>query len=327
MSQKREGCLLGVDLGNTKTVYALAKSDGMVIAKIRAPGANHQEIGADEMTRRLRDGITRVIRAAGLRATDLAGVYFGAAGADTKRDFEVMRPAMAAAVAVPFEFDNDCWIALYSGTLGGPGMMVTCGTGNTNCAVNTRGEKLRIGGLDDMLGDMLGARVIARYAASAAVRSDDGRGEPTILAAMIPKALGLAETAEIIALEMTSERVATVVGTFFAAAQEGDGKSLDICWMLVKETLAIVGEFYNRLFVGEDFRLVLEGSVFKQKYEPFMTMLHLALRQKYDAEIVVPPWDPVIGALILAFRMAGIDPAQDTVHRMTTSYTSKEWLQ
>jgi len=180
--------LLGVDLGNTKTVYALAKSDGTVLAIHRGPGANHQEIGAEEMTARLRNGISVVLETARLEPTDLAAVYYGAAGADSEKDFDIMRPAMAAVVDAPFDFDNDCWIALYSGTLGGPGMVVTCGTGNTNCAINAQSEKMRIGGLDENLGDVLGAHAIARYAASAAVRSDDGRGEPTILARMIPEA-------------------------------------------------------------------------------------------------------------------------------------------
>jgi len=319
--------LIGVDVGNTKTVYALARTDGTVIAKYFGPGANHQETGAAEMTRRLQEGVTAVTGAAGIELGDLAAIYYGAAGADSQKDFDIMRPAMAAVVEAPFDFENDCWIALYSGTLGGPGMAVTCGTGNTNCAANARGEKMRIGGLDENLGDVLGAHAIARYAASAAVRSDDGRGEPTILARMIPEALGVKQTADLIAEEMSSERVATIVRLFFKAAQKGDGKSLDICWMLVKEVLSIVEQFNNGLFKKERFRLVLEGSVFKQKYEPLMTMLELALKQKYEVDIFIPPWDPVVGALVMAFQTAGIALEKMIIERITQTYEHAEWIE
>ncbi len=320
--------LLGVDIGNTKTVYALVRSDGEVLQKYRGPGANYQEIGAAKMTQRVRAALKQLTRAAGVNIDDLAAIYYGAAGADTPADFDIMRPAFAkAAPGVAFDFENDGWIALHCGTAGGPGMVVTCGTGNTNCAVNAAGESMRIGGLEDFLGDVLGAHSIARYAVRAAVRSEDGRDEPTILTRMIPGALGVRSNADIINLEMNSERVKIIIRTFFKAAQQGDGRSLEICWMLVKEVLKIVREFYNGLFREEDaFTLVLEGTVFKQKYQPFMQMLELALRQRYKAEIVVPGVDPVVGAVFLAFKTAGLSLDDAIVNKITQTYKSKEWL-
>lgn len=318
---------IGVDIGNTKTVYTLVHKDGAVLERLRGPGANYQEIGAEEMTRRVRDAVQKIIKSAGITLEEIGAVYYGAAGADTPADFEIMRPALAEATpGVTFDFDNDCWIALYSGTQGGPGMVVTCGTGNTNCAANARDEKMRIGGLEEMLGDYLGAYSIAKYAASAAIRSEDGRDEPTILQSMLPEALGISSTADLIAMEVGADHVTTIVKTFFKTAQAGDGKSLEICWSLVKETLKIVREFYNGLFRDEPFTLVLEGSVFKQKYEPFMKMLQLALDQKYDVEIVVPEWDPVVGAVLLAYKTAGLSPEQAIVHRIIETYSKVEWL-
>ena len=327
MSGQSAKYFVGVDIGNTKTVYALVHEDGTVLQKFRGPGANYQEIGAEEMTRRVREAMLLITQAAGISVTDISAIYYGAAGADTPADFEIMRPALAEATpGVAFEFDNDCWIALHSGTKGGPGMVVTCGTGNTNCAMNAVDEKMRIGGLEEMLGDVLGAFAIARYAVSAAMRSEDGRDEPTILTSMLPKAMDIASNADFITMDINSDRVVTIVQTFFEAARKGDGKSLEICWMLVKETLKIVREFYNGLFQGESFKLVLEGSVFKQKYEPFTKMLELALHQKYDVEIVFPEWDPVVGAIFLAFKSVGVSPESAIVNRIIKTYTTVEWL-
>ncbi len=320
--------LLGVDIGNTKTVYALVRGDGTVLQKYRGPGANYQEIGAGEMTRRVREALALATQAANITVDDLRAIYYGAAGADTPTDFDIMRPAFAqAAPGVDFDFENDGWIALHCGTAGGPGMVVTCGTGNTNCAVNSAGETMRIGGLEDFLGDVLGAHSIARYAVRAAVRSEDGRDEPTILTRMIPDTLGVQNNADIINLEMTGERIAAIIQTFFKAAQQGDGRSLEICWMLVKEVLKIVREFYNGLFRRESaFKLVLEGTVFKQKYQPFMNMLELALKQRYNAEIVVPEVDPVVGAVFLAFKTAGLPLDDASINRIIQTYKSTEWI-
>ncbi|MBN1482539.1 hypothetical protein EH223_10880 [candidate division KSB1 bacterium] len=318
--------VLGVDIGNTKTLYALTRLDGTALHILRGMGTNYQEIGQDEMVRRLRDGIAAIIKECGILKHDMAAIYYGAAGADTPTDFQILEKAFAqVAPGVPFDFENDGWIALHSGTLGQAGMVVTCGTGNTNCAVNSTGERLRIGGLSEFLGDVLGAYSIAAYAMQAAVRGEDGRDDPTILSTLIPRALNVETNADVINLEVTSELVKKVVETFFDAAQQGDGRSLNICWMLVKEVLNIVREFYNGLFQQEKFfKLVLDGTVFRQKYQPLTRMLELALRQKYNVEIIIPDYDPVVGAIFLAFKHAGCPLDKRCAKQIIKTYKSVE---
>jgi N-acetylglucosamine kinase-like BadF-type ATPase len=159
----------------------------------------------------------------------------------------------------------------------------------------------------------------------AAVRSEDGRDYPSILSSLIPDALNVETNADIINLEMNAELVKTVVETFFHAAQQGDGRALEICWKLVKEVLDIVREFYTGLFQQEkSFRLVLDGTVFRQKYEPISTMLKLALHEKYNVEIIVPDYDPVLGALFLAFQHAGMAVDENLSERIIQTYKMLE---
>lgn len=318
--------VLGVDIGNTKTLYALTRSDGTVLHVLRGPGTNYQEIGQDEMVRRLSDGIAALIKGCGMSKHDIVAIYYGAAGADTPTDFQILEKAFVrVAPDIPFDFENDGWIALHSGTLGQAGMVVTCGTGNTNFAVNNAGERMRIGGLSEFLGDVLGAYSIAAYAMQAAVRGEDGRDDPTILSTLIPRSLKVKTNADVINLQMTSELVKKIVETFFDAAQQGDGRSLDICWMLVREVLRIVHEFYSGLFQQEKcFKLVLDGTVFRKKYQPLTRMLELALRQKYDVEIIVPDYDPVVGAIFLAFKHAGYPLDKQCAERIVKTYKSVE---
>lgn len=310
--------VLGVDIGNSKTSYALTGTDGVVHQLKRGSGANYQEIGRDEMVTRLTQSITQILRQQAITPEQLGYIYYGAAGADTEEDFTVLRRAFSETMPdIPFEFDNDGWIALHSGTAGKSGMVVTCGTGNTNFAVNSAGIRMRIGGLEEMLGDRLGAPAICGYALAAARRSEDGRDEPTILASMLPATFGLRDTSEFINLEKNSSFVEKVISVLFAAAQKGDGKSLQICWELAREVLRIVGRFYDTLFQEEKrFTLVLEGSFFKARYQPLMTMLELALHQRYTMELVVPDHEPVVGAVLLALRGSDIDLTAQLVDRV-----------
>ncbi len=40
---------LGIDIGNTKTQYALADSKGLIISLHKSPETNHQGIGKEEV--------------------------------------------------------------------------------------------------------------------------------------------------------------------------------------------------------------------------------------------------------------------------------------
>ncbi|RKX55930.1 MAG: ATPase, partial [Thermotoga sp.] len=142
------GYLLGVDVGNTKTLYALANEDGAVINVHYGKPANFQSLGLAKSQERIKDGINETLSPLGIPPYDVGFVYYGVAGADRPKDFELIRKMLNGIEMNKFEFHNDGWIALKSGTIDGIGMVITCGTGNTNFACNSQREWKRIGGLD-----------------------------------------------------------------------------------------------------------------------------------------------------------------------------------
>jgi N-acetylglucosamine kinase-like BadF-type ATPase len=314
--------VLGVDIGNTKTSYVLVNNDGIVVQFYKGLGANYQSIGENEMVARLSSSVNLMLAKQGISITDLAFIYYGAAGADTPEDFRILKEEFAkAAPGVLFDYENDGWIALHSGTCGKAGMVVTCGTGNTNSAINSAGKKLRIGGLDEHLGDEIGGYALAKAATNAAMRSEDRRDDPTILTSMLPEAIGVKSNAELINFDLDKQLVTKIIKVFFQAAQKGDGVALSICWDMVKEVLKIVREFYYMLFQEEkEFTLVLEGTVFKQKFEPFTNMLELALKQRYNVNIIVPEHDPVVGSVFLAFKGAGITLTDNITDKIISTF-------
>ncbi len=317
---------LGIDIGNSKTLYTLADHTGVVKHVYYGKGANYQRIGRENTIKTLQTGISEVIQGAHIRGEDVSFIYYGAAGADSPEDFGVLNEIFQrVAPTIPFDFENDGWISLKSGTIDGVGMVVTCGSGNTNFAMNSFGKTRRIGGLNETLGDVLGASMIATYTCRAAARSADGRDYPTVLTRMIPDALGVDELTDIINLPRSTDVLKTVIRTLFRAVEMGDGKALEIIWSLTKEVLNIVREFYAALFVEDQhFKLVLDGSVFRAKYQPLMAMVDLALHQRYQVDIIVPDWDPVVGALLYAFEKGGMPLTKDMSDRIIQTYQDCE---
>lgn len=315
---------IGIDIGNTKTLYALADAAGEVKAVHYGQGANYQGCGRERAIEILQAGLGSVLQQSRLTFSDINGLYYGAAGADTPYDFEMLRDILACVTPlVTVDFENDGWISLKSGTIDGIGMVVTCGSGNTNFAMNARGQRKRIGGLCEYLGDVLGAYRIAHFACSAAMRSADGRDDPTILTHLIPDALEVKRPEDIINLPMNATTVKTVIQAFFKAAEMGDGKALEITWMMTKEVLTTVREFYATLFATDEaFTLVLDGSVFRAQYQPLMRMIELALHQRYHVNIIVPQWDPVVGALFYALENGGIQLTNEISQRVIQTYSN-----
>jgi N-acetylglucosamine kinase-like BadF-type ATPase len=320
--------LLGLDIGNTKTQYALADTTGNIVATVYDVGASHENLGPDGARAAITEGIGKVISAAGIKLEQVKYIYYGAAGADTEDDFKLLRKVYKKVTPnIPFDFENDGYIALKSGTIDGVGMLVTNGTSNTNFAMNAKGELKRIGGLSFHTGDTLGAVNIALFVCRAAIRGEDGRAYPTVISRLITEAYGLKEIEDIKNVPLFPENIQKVVEIFFEAARMGDGVALELTWMLVKETLHIVDEFHRDLFEnGNKFKLVLDGSVFKQKYQPFMNMLELCLNQRYgnNIEIVVPEWDPVLGAVFHAYEKSGLKLTKKISARMIRTYMDKD---
>ncbi len=299
---------LGVDVGATKTAYVIANGRGEVADVLYDKGASHELYGIEGSEELLRAGIGKITGKAGLTLNDLDFIYYGAAGADTEDDFKLLRALYKRITPdVPFDFENDGLIALKSGTIDGNGIVITCGSGNTNFAANAKGEIKRIGGLTQHSGDILGAYNIAAYACSAAVRSKDGRDYPSVLTPLFLEEFEVNAVEELSNIGLTSVNVERMIRLLFRAAEMGDGKALEITWMLVKEILILVREFHHALFnAGEEIKLVLEGAVFKAKFPPLQRMLELAVHQNYKAKIIVPEWDPAVGALFFALEKSGI---------------------
>ncbi|WP_460368822.1 N-acetylglucosamine kinase [Actinocorallia lasiicapitis] len=190
--------VIGIDAGGTHTRCALATLDGTVVGAGQGPGANPNSGGDPETA------LFTALREAtdGIDPSAVIGGVFGIAGAGAAG-----RPVLVSASQKAWsslgmqgepEVFTDIAINFASGTPATTGIVVFAGTG-AGAAVIRDGEIVRrADGYGYLLGDEGSAVWIGRQGVKAARSEMDGRGAPTILSDLVPRALlGQAAMAEL----------------------------------------------------------------------------------------------------------------------------------
>ncbi len=312
---------MGIDVGNTKTAFLLCDENGHVISFLKKEGANFQSCGGIEKTLEiLRSGIDELFKRGKVKKEELKFTYLGIAGADREADFKLIESALRRLDIGDFSFQNDGFIALRSGSVDGKGILITCGTGNTNFASN--GKKVeRIGGLSPQLGDVIGTHLIASKVTSAAVRAKDGRGSRSSLVKILEKKLQM-EVEDLISVDFRKfDPVPKIIESLFEALKEFDLVAFSIMREIVDEINRIAEIFRFSLFPKErNVRLILDGPFFKNADSIFFKILQNYIWPGY--EVYVPEHDPVVGAVLLAMEKR-IEVNEEIFTRVTNEYLLK----
>ncbi|MEO5874843.1 MAG: BadF/BadG/BcrA/BcrD ATPase family protein [Streptosporangiaceae bacterium] len=181
--------VVGIDAGGTHTRCAVVTLDGTVAGAGHGPGANPNSGGDPALALRtaLREALSQV------DPRQVLGGVFGIAGAGAAGRpllVEASRQAWQG-VGLRGEPDvcTDIAINFASGTSASSGIVIFAGTG-AGAAVIHDGEIVRrADGYGYLLGDEGSAVWIGRQGVKAALAAMDGRGAPTILTDLVPRAL------------------------------------------------------------------------------------------------------------------------------------------
>lgn len=194
---------LGVDAGGTKTHAVLTDEMGVVVSEATAGPGNPLSVGEVLALASLRDATRQAI--AGSSEDDLRAAHFGMAGAgrpaDARRAERLLR---SLGLLCPVAVSDDAKIAFYAAS-DPPGAVLVCGTGSLAVAYAEGGRPYRSGGHGYLLGDEGSGYWIGREAVRAALRSADGRGEPTALVKAVPELLSQASLDEVVSAVYAGE--------------------------------------------------------------------------------------------------------------------------
>jgi N-acetylglucosamine kinase-like BadF-type ATPase len=307
---------LGVDGGQSSTTALIGDAAGRVVGRGVGGPCNH--VGAAEGQEKFVRTIGECVSAAAREADrdferiQFASACLGFSGGPADKE-EILRRMLRAERMV---VTTDALIALSGATGGAPGIITIAGTGSIAFGRNAQGQTARAGGWGYVFGDGGSGFDLARRALQAALRFEEGWGAPTALHAMLLEATGARDANDLLHRFYTTEyprpRIANLSKLVDEAAQSGDAAALEIVELAAGELARLAGAVRAQLFApGEEARVAYIGGVFRSA---MLRECYIALVDAEPGNRCGPPaYGPAAGALIEAYRAAGLTPALENV--------------
>ena len=306
--------VLAVDGGGSKIDVVLVARDGSVVggARVRPPEGNGRD---PSHSGPVMEAVDAALLDAGIDPgpgpVAKVGV-FCLAGADLPADDRrIQRWLRERDWTTETLLRNDTFAVLRAGTDRTWGVGVVCGFG-TNCsAVAPDGRTFRLPALGWIAGDWGGGSDIGEAALWHAMRSEDGRGDRTLLATSVPGHFGLRRPRQLMEAmyfgKISTGRVAELPPLVFASADEGDAVARSIVERQADEIVSMAGTAIRRLRMARlDVHVVLGGGIFRNGFAPFFERIEEGLsRIAPAASVRILEAPPVAGAALLGLDHLG----------------------
>ncbi len=259
----------------------------------------------------------------------LARSAFYLAGDDTREDHARLGQALAEALPprAVYQWDNDCWAALRGGTRKGWGAVCIGGSGTNSAAVSPEGRRAILRGIGRDVGSPGGASDIAREAIFVAFRMDEGMRPRTRLHGAVLEALGLPDYDAVVrdymenSFAFSYRAMGVVTPLVFRLADEGDGVAQDILIEMGRLMGEQTGAVIKRAGIERlEADVVLAGSTYRGQSPLLIDSLTTAVhRAAPRATPVLPRYQPVVGAYLLALEAAGAEVGPETYANLERS--------
>jgi N-acetylglucosamine kinase-like BadF-type ATPase len=302
---------LGVDGGQSGTTAMIGDETGRVLGTGEAGPCNHAAAGEGraKLERAVAGSVAAASAEAGLNATALSfeAACFGMSGGpDDKR--EVLAATLHAKHLV---VTDDAVIALAGATSRGQGIITIAGTGSIAFGRNPAGRTARAGGWGHIFGDEGGGFDIARQAARAVLRLEEGWGPPTTLRDMLLEATDSENANQMLHHFYTDEwprsRVATLARVVDAAAAQSDAVALAILREAAQQLATLAAAVRDELWSpGSALELAYIGGVFQSRM--LLNSFRTLVETTQGVRCGPPLRSPAEGALLEAYRSAGLQP-------------------
>lgn len=299
---------LGVDGGQSSTAALIGDESGKVAGVGNAGPCNH--VSTAESHARFRDAIGGAVnaarQAAGLTEVRFAAACLGLSGGPEDKEALVrdMIPAEH------YRITNDAVIALLGATAGEPGVIAIAGTGSIAYGRNAEGRTARAGGWGYVFGDEGGAFDLVRQAVRASLRKEEGWGHATALREALLEATSASDMNDLLHRFYTPAypraRIASYAPLVDEAACNGDAAAREILQNAAQALATYAAAVRRQLFHrGELARTSYIGGVFRS--EILRQRFAMLVQLESDAPVHPPAMGPAAGALIEAYRLAGLN--------------------
>lgn len=319
---------LGVDGGQSHTEALVADENGAILGRGAGGASNHAEQpgGRERLRKAILKSVGEALSGAGLPPLGeivFAAAHFGmTGGVDFKEEIigEIVK-------AEYFMVTHDAPTALFGATAGIPGIVVIAGTGSVVYGENERGETTKIGGLGYLFSDEGSGFWLALQTIRLAIKEQDGLMPPAGLERLVLdffKRNKIREVTNDFYFEkMTRDDLASLAKIAHEAAAAGNVVIRDQIKFGADVLAESVGSAAKRLEFAGGFPVAGVGGMFRA---PLMKKyLAESLQNKTPGAVFTEPrFNPAIGALLLAYRRAGIEINENLLQTLEKNSNENE---
>jgi N-acetylglucosamine kinase-like BadF-type ATPase len=299
---------LGVDGGQSSTTALIGDESGRVLGFGRGGPCNH--VSAAEARAKFTSAVGGCVaqarQAAGLgEDVQYETACYGFSGGPADKDALVAEMFRAGKRLVT----HDAYIALCGAHAGAPGIITIAGTGSISFGRGAEGHLMRAGGWGYVFGDEGGGFDLTRQALRAALRADEGWGPKTLLRDALIKATGAQDANDLMHRfyggKLTRPQMAALSRLVDKAALAGDAVADGILSEAAQQLAGITLAVRKRTFAAKECAPVAYiGGVFNSAR--LLRHFRTLLERDGLASVAAPKHGPAAGALLEAYRMAGL---------------------
>lgn len=296
-----EPLFAGIDAGGTSTRCLIADRDGHVRGIGQGGPGNSLLRGEDTALRSLTNAVETAVR--GAEAQELQHLHIAAAGTVVPRGSERLARMVTAG--------NDAPAALIGALVEAPGAIVIAGTGSACCGQDVEGRIVVEGGWGPLAGDEGSGYAIGREALRLMARAMDGRESDGPLLAAMRERLDprdrAAFQAAVYSPPLPRENVAAIADLVAQAARAGDHAARDILRQAGRDLAWAVADLLGHLdLLAREALVVPRGGAWQAGQAMLVPFKRALSRRAPRARVVSARFPPMAGALLLAYRHAGI---------------------
>lgn len=323
--------IVGVDGGNTKTDYFLFDTEGNFISNLRAGTCSHEIMpnSYEGAYNEMKACIDKLLRQQNVTIEDVEAGAFGLAGLDVPIQKENLEDVIRRIGFKKFVAENDGYLGLKAGSKSGAGICSINGTGTVTTGIDTKGNRLQVGGVGYVSGDDAGGAFIARELFREIHDTLYRCGDDTTLKEPLLHLLGVVDKKYYIQniTKLYGEKFSHTpyIQLVFEHALQGDAVALRIIDKVAKELAkSTAGCINNLAFDKEDeIEIILAGSVWVR---PTTTILidtykkYVASLTKFRCQYTVLQVPPGIGAVLWALEVANNKAVEETLRNRIIEY-------
>lgn len=320
--------VIGIDGGGTKTSAVISDPYGKVHALAFSGPSNPNSISSDQLRAELETLTQKIINQNEKAFLEADVIFGGFSGVENP----LGKKLIASILNDIFQgkqilIDNDAISALYSGTLGEPGIVQISGTGSITLGVNRHGQRERAGGWGYLFDDEGSGYSLGKNALSRVFKAYDGRGSSTILVQYTLDYFSVKEVPEIIPRIYNSENPRKTISQLsklvVQAAEEKDSIALEILSEAGKEIGAGIAAVIQKLSLQNatvKVPVVITGGVFNSSHLIKPSILNEIHKNNLKVDIIKPDIPPVGGSVVAALKSKKIELPQNFNEVFATSY-------